>query len=114
MEVHEGCPVLAGFAVVTGVVVVGDGGLFWQFEAEGLGFFEEHEAELELFLLQEDHGDEVAQFAEPNRSPLIFLTMNSICIFINVKQFLVDVKGFLVLGLFLQEFAPVLQFLKKA
>ena len=87
----------SGFSVMAGIVIVGDSRLLGKFKAKRLGFFEEHEAELEFLFLEKDHGDEVAEFTEPDRGSLIFLTMDSICIFIYVKQLFIHVKGFLVL-----------------
>ena len=86
---------------MAGVVIVCNSSLLRKFETEGLGLFEEHETKLEFLFLQKYHGDEVAKFTEPYRSFLVLLTMDSICIFIDVKELFVDVKSFLVLGLLL-------------
>jgi hypothetical protein len=104
LEVHEGGSELARFSIVTSVVIVGDCGVLGVLETEGLTLLQEHEAEVELFLLEQDHRDDIAEFAELDGDAFVFLTGRSEEVLVDVEYLLVDVEGLLVLALLLEGF----------
>ncbi len=51
LKVHEGSPQFSSFSIVAGIIVVSDGSVLGVLETERLALLEEHETEVELFLL---------------------------------------------------------------
>ena len=55
---------LSSFPVMTGIVVISYSRLLRHFEAETLRLLKEQERNIELLLVEENHGDEVAELAK--------------------------------------------------
>ena len=71
-------------------------------DGQCVSLLEEDEAEVVLVLLEEDHGDEVAELAHLNGNSFVFLTLTADVVFIELQDLLVLVQGLPVLGLPLQ------------
>lgn len=100
---------LASFAIVAGVVVIGDGRLLWNFETKPLSLLEKQQGNVKLLFVEQYHRDKVAQLTQSHRCFLILLTVEPIGIPVDVKELLVYVKCLLVFGLFLVHHALFLE-----
>lgn len=98
----QGGSEFAGLAVVASFVIEGDGEVLGMADGQCVSLLEEDEAEIVLVLLEEYHGDEIAELAHLNRNSFVFLALTADVIFIELQDLLVLVQGLPVLGLPLQ------------
>lgn len=57
---------LSSFPIMTGIVVISYSRLLRHFQTETLRLLKEQQRNIELLLVEENHGDEVAELAKPD------------------------------------------------
>lgn len=109
LQTLKGCSEFAGLAVVAGLVIERDGEVLGVADGEGVGLLQEDESEVELVLLQEDHGNQVAQLAHLDGNAVELLALRPEVVAVELQDLLILVQSLAVLGLSLQLLALALQ-----